>query len=168
MMTTTVSVSTVYHCSLERAFRTPMLCDLSKVHTGFLVMPRVTHTTDDADWGRPGSSKKVYVAASLTQKGGFASVDRVIERIENRYWKIRVDDFQAWMLGFHRFVGEWKTTEIAKDTIRVDYTYTLLSNIALLYTLQWLFAKTFWKTYMRRVLENVRTMAYNNEPYLFA
>jgi hypothetical protein len=46
-MTTTVQVSTIYECSLERAFKTPMLCDVSKVHTGYDIMPRVTHCTDD-------------------------------------------------------------------------------------------------------------------------
>ena len=47
-----VKTTAVYRCSLERAFKTPMLCDVSKVHTGFLLMPRVTHCTEDEDWGR--------------------------------------------------------------------------------------------------------------------
>src|SRR5690606_6704191 len=105
---------------------------------------------------RPGSSKKVHAAPSLTQKGGFASMDRVLERKEDRYWKIQVDDFQSWMLGFYKFVGEWETTELEPNKIRVDYTYSLYSNMPLLYPLNWIFAKTFWKVYMKRVLENVR------------
>lgn len=167
-MTTSVKVSTIYNCSLERAFKTPMLCDVSKVHTGYLVMPKVTHCTDDENWGQPGSSKKVFAAKSLTQKGGFVSVDNVIERVENKYWKIEVCDFQSWMLGFSKFTGEWQTTEIEKNKILIEYTYTMHSDIALLYPLNWLFTKTFWKTYMKRVLENVRQMAYNNEPYQYA
>lgn len=166
-MKTKIIVSTTYNCSLERAFKTPMLCDVSKVHTGYGIMPKVTHCTNDENWGQVGSTKKVCVAKSLTQKGGFASVDKVLERIENKYWKIEVSDFQSWMLGFSRFVGEWQTTEIEKDKILVDYTYTLHSDIVLLYPINWLFANTFWKTYMKRVLENVRQMAYNNEPYLY-
>ena len=67
-MITKVNVSTIYECSLERAFKTPMLCDVSKIHTGFVIMPKVTHTTDDKDWGKAGSCKKVYVAKSITQK----------------------------------------------------------------------------------------------------
>jgi hypothetical protein len=165
-MTSTVTVSTIYTCSLERAFKTPMLCDITKVHTGYGVMPKVTHCTDDKQWGKPGSSKKVYVAKSLTQKGGFASVDKVIERKENDYWKIEVSDFQAWMLGFYKFVGEWKTTELAPDSIQIDYTYTMHSK-GLLYPLNWLFTKLFWRTYMKRVLENIRKMAENKEPYLY-
>jgi len=76
-----VEVSTIYECSLERAFKTPMLCDVSKVHTGFGIMPRVTHCTEDENWCKPGYSKKVFVAKSFSQQGGFASVDKVIERI---------------------------------------------------------------------------------------
>lgn len=166
-MTTKIKVTTIYNCTLERAFKTPMLCDISKVHTGYGVMPKVIHCTDDENWGQPGSSKKVFVAGSISQKGGFASVDKVIDRIENKYWKIEVSDFQTWMLGFSKFVGEWQTTELETNKILIDYTYTLHSDATLLYPLNWLFAKTFWKIYMKRVLENIRKMAYSNEPYQY-
>lgn len=167
-MTTTVSIRTIFPCSLERAFKTPMLCDVSKVHTGYGIMPRVTHCTDDEHWGTPGSSKKVFVAASATQKGGFASVDNVLEREENVYWKIEVNNFQTWMLGFSRFVGEWRTTELAPNQIQVDYTYTMHSDVTALQPLNWLFAHMFWKTYMGRVAENIKQMAINGEPYRYA
>jgi hypothetical protein len=166
-METKVRVTKIYNCSLERVFKTPMLCDVSKVHTGYGIMPKVTHCKDDKNWGQPGFCKKVYVGKSLTQKGGFASVDKVIERIENKYWKIEVNEFQSWMLGFSKFVGEWQTTEIEKNKILVEYTYTLHSEIALLYPLNWLFAMTFWKKYMKRVLENVKRLADNNEVYKY-
>jgi hypothetical protein len=166
-MKSRITVTTIYNCSLERAFKAPMLCDVSKVHTGYGIMPKVTHCTDDEHWGQPGFSKKVFVAKSLSQKGGWASIDKVIERIENKYWKIEVSDFKSWMLGFSRFEGEWKTTELEPNKILVEYSYTLHSDIALLYPLNWLFAKTFWKTYMKQVLENVRQLAYNNEPYRY-
>ena len=166
-MITKVNVSTIYECSLERAFKTPMLCDVSKIHTGFGIMPKVTHTTDDKDWGKPGSCKKVYVAKSITQKGGFASVDNLIERKENQYWVIQVDNFQSWMLGFYKFVGKWKTTELKENEIQIDYTYHLYSKGFLLYPLCWIFGKAFWKIYMKRVLENIRKMAFNKEPYQY-
>jgi hypothetical protein len=166
-MKSKIKVTTIYNCSLERAFKTPILCDVSKVHTGYGIMPKVTHCTDDQNWGKPGYSKKVFVAKSLTHKGGFASVDKVIERVENKYWKIEVGEFQAWMLGFSSFVGEWQTTELESNKILIEYSYTLHSDIALLYPLNWLFANTFWKTYMKRVLENIRQLAYSNEPFLY-
>lgn len=162
-----VSVDTIYKCSLERAFKTPMLCDVSKVHTGYRIMPKVTHCTEDENWGKPGFSKKVFAAKSFTQPGGWASNDKVITRIENEYWKIEVSNFQSWMLGFTKFEGEWKTTELNPNEIKVDYTYTLHANTIALYPFNWLFAKLFWKKYMHQVLENIRKMAYNNEPYLY-
>jgi len=144
-----------------------MLCDVTKVHTGFIFSPRVTHTTDDKDWGKVGSSKKVFAAKSITQKGGYLFNDNIIERVENDYWKIQVDEFQSWMFGFHKFVGEWKTTQLEERKILVEYSYTLHANNPILYPINWLFVKTFWRIYMKRVLENIKEMAYNKEPYLF-
>lgn len=167
-MVFTTTVTTIYECSLERAFKTPMLCDISKVHTGYVVMPKVTHCAEDENWGKPGYSKKVFAAKSFTQKGGEVSLDKVIERIENEYWKIEVSDFKAWMLGFTKFVGEWRTTELEPNKILITYTYSLHAKSFLLYPLNWLFTKTFWRVYMKRVLENIRNMAYNKEPYLYS
>lgn len=162
-----ISVSAIFECSLERAFKTPMLCDVSKVHTGYGLMPKITGCTDDENWGKPGYIKKVFAGKSLTFKGGEVSTDKVIERVENKYWKIEVSDFKSWMLGFSKFTGEWQTTELAPGRIQVDYTYTLHAENAFLYPFNWLFAHAFWKTYMKKVLENVREMAYKEEPYLY-
>ncbi len=166
-METKVKITSLFNCSLERAFKTPMLCNVTKIHTGYGIMPRVTHTTEDTSWGKIGSSKKVFVAKLLTHKGGFGSVDNVVERIENKYWKIEINNFQAWMLGFYKFIGEWKTTELEKDKILIEYTYTLYSNNVLLYPINWIFTKTFWRIYMKHVLENVRQLTINNEPYQY-
>jgi hypothetical protein len=163
----TIKVSAIYECSLERAFKTPMLCDVSKVHTGFGIMPKVTHCTKDENWGKPGSTKKVFAAKSFTQKGGFVSVDTVIERVENKYWIIEVSDFQSWMLGFYKFTGEWKTTELQPNKILIDYTYILHSKTAVFYPLNWLFAQLFWRNYMKKVLENIRLLIRQNEPYMY-
>ena len=162
-----VKVSSIYECSLERAFKTPMLCDVTKVHTGYGLTPKVTHTTEDEDWGQIGSSKKIYVEKSIMQKGGYASMDRVLERVENKYWKIQVDEFQSWMAGFYKFIGEWKTTEKEKGKVLVEYSYSLFSNQPLFFPLNWIFAKIFWPIYMKRVLNNIRKMAYDEEPYLY-
>jgi hypothetical protein len=166
-MTFDITVKAIYNCSLERAFKTPMLCDVSKVHTGYGLMPKVTHCTEDENWGKPGYSKKVFVAKSISFKGGEASTDKVIERIENNYWKIEVSDFKSPILGFSKFVGIWKTTELEPNKILIEYTYTLHAEIAWLYPLNWLFTKTFWRIYMNRVIENIRKLAYENEPYLY-
>ena len=163
-----VHLSTTFHCTVQRAFKTPLLCDVTKVHTGFGLMPKVTHCTDDENWGQVGASKKVFVGKSPTQAGGFASVDTILERVENKYWKFEVSDFQSWMLGFTKFTGEWRTTELNQDEILVDYTYTLHAHNLLLFPLNYLFARLFWKRYMAQVLRNVQQLAKTNEPYQFA
>jgi hypothetical protein len=144
-----------------------MLCDVAKVHTGMGIMPRITGTSDEHNWGKPGGTKKAHAAKSFMQKGGYVSMDRVVERIENAYWKIEVYDFQAWFFGFYKFVGEWRTSEIGPNTIRIQYDYALHSDSPLFYPLNWLFAKVFWTRYMRQVLENVRKLAEGDEPYQY-
>jgi hypothetical protein len=164
-----IQIRTIYHCSLERAFRTPILCDVSKVHTGFAgLMPRVTHCTGDEHWGQPGHSKKIFTDKSLTQKGGWVFNDKVLERIENKYWKIEISDFQLPMYGLTRFTGEWECTELEAEKILITYTYTLHSTVALMYPLHWLFGHTLWRIYMKQVLENIRGLAMAKEPYLYA
>ena len=162
-----VSVETIYYCSLERAFKTGMLCNVAKVHTGYGPFPKVTHCPEDENWGKPGFSKKVHVAKTLFQKGGWATMDKVIDRVENEYWKIEVSEFQTWTMGFTKFVGEWSTKEGKPNEILINYTYTLYANNQLLYTFNWIISKTIWKTYMKHVLENIRYMIDDNEPYLF-
>ncbi len=95
-----------------------MLCDIAKVHTGFGLMPKVTHCEEDENWGKPGFEKKVFTAATLFQKGGWSSDDKVLERIENEYWKIEVSNFQFW-IWVSKFVGEWRTTQLEPKQILV-------------------------------------------------
>ena len=162
-----VSVKTHVTCSLQRAFKTPLLCDLSKIHTGYGVMPRVTHCTDDENWGLPGSTKKIMVAQSFTQNGGFAMVEKIVDRVENTYWKFELSEFQFWVVGFSKFTGEWQTTELGKNNILINYTYTLHGGQPILYPLQWLFAKLIWRPYMKRVLKNIRLLISNQEPFKY-
>ena len=35
------------------------------------------------------------------------------------------------------------------------------------YPLQWLFVKLFWRVYMKCVVENIRKMVDDKEPYLY-
>ncbi len=164
-MKSKVSVKTLYSCSLERAFKTPMLCDVSKVHTGFGMMPKVTHCTNDESWGKPGGSRKIHIAKNISFKGGESSLDTVIERIENKYWKIEVTDFKFGAMGFKKFVGEWAVMELEPNKVQVTYSYTMHSKYGILFPAHWLLTKTFWRTYMKRVLRIIHGLAQSNEPY---
>ena len=162
-----IQVESIFDCSLERAFKTPMLCDVRKVHTGFIFSPKVTGTTEDESWGQVGSSKKIHAAKSITHKGGYLFIDRVIEREENKYWKIQMDTFQSWMVGFDKFEGEWHTEVINANQVQVKYKYTFHAQNPIYFPLNWVFIHAFWRYYMKRVIANIKTMAYNEEPYLY-
>jgi hypothetical protein len=101
---------------------------------------------------------------SLFFKGGASSTDKVLERIENQYWKIEICDFKMWSFGFEKFQGEWFTKQIEEGNIEIVYKYTMFSNSPLLYPFQWLFTKIIWRNYMQHVLENIRTLIKNEAP----
>lgn len=163
----TVSIKKTICAELERAFKAPMLCDVTLVHTGYGIMPRVSGVSHDETWGKPGGSKRIYAEKSISQKGGFVSVDHVLERVENTRWKIRVDQFQSWMLGFYQFDGCWETKEMSPGKVEITYSYDLFARGMMLYLLQWAFAKLFWKQYMKRVFRNVEQLIQNKSPYLY-
>ena len=165
-MQTSTEIQTIFTCSLERAFKSPMLCDITRVHSGYFLLPKVTHCLDDADWGKPGGSRRMFMERSITFRGGEAALDTVLERKENVYWKIEINRFTFWMGGFKSFIGEWSTRQLAPDKIQILYRYTLVSDSKLLYPFHWIFTKTYWRLYMYHVLENVKELAYSNAPYL--
>jgi hypothetical protein len=165
-MRTKTEVTAIFDTTLERAFKSPMLCDITKVHTGYKVMPRVIHCTEDESWGQVGSSRKVFMGKSLIFKGGESLLDKVLERKENHYWKIEVCDFKFWILGFEKFQGEWITTELPNGKIQIRYIYTMFSNSKFFFPFQWLFTKIVWRNYMKHAIDNIRQLAINESPYL--
>lgn len=162
-----IRTTSIFNCSLERAFKAPILGDVTKVHTGYGLMPAVTITTNDKNWGKVGSIKNIYASKSLTFKGGEVSTDEIIERIENKYWKVEVGNFKSWMLNIWKFTFEWKTKQIEPNKIQINYNYTIHGKGILLIPLQWLFANVFYKKYMKQVLENVKKMAEGNESFQY-
>ena len=166
-MQTKTEITAIFETTLERAFKTPMLCDVSRIHSGYSVTPKVTHCTDDENWGKVGGSRKVFSEKYLISGGGESALDKVLERIENKYWKIEICDFKFGMFGFEKFQGEWITSQLPNDKVQVRYIYTMFSGGILFYPFHWLFTKTIWRNYMKHVLENVRQLAMNNSPYLY-
>lgn len=165
-MQSTAEITTTFETTLERAFRTPILCDITKIHTGHSITPRVTHCTEDEHWGKIGGTRKVFMAKTLAFKGGESSLDRVLERKENEYWKIEISDFKSPSMGFEKFQGEWFTKQLEDDRIQVRYKYTMFSSSAVLYPFHWLFTKLVWRNYMKNAMENIRVLTLEEAPYL--
>lgn len=165
-MQTTTEITTRFNTTLERAFKSPMLCDITKVHDGYGVTPKVTHCTEDETWGKVGGSRKVFMAKTLNFPGGESSLDKVLVREENKYWKIEISDFKTPSMGFEKFHGEWFTTQLQEGVVEVRYKYTMFSNSTLFYPFHWAFTKVVWKIYMRHALENIRMLTMSEAPYL--
>lgn len=165
-MQTTTKISATFDTTLERAFKSPMLCDITKVHTGYGITAKVTHCTEDENWGKIGGSRKVHLGKSLTVKAGETTLDKVLAREENHYWKIEICAFSSRMFGFEKFQGEWITTRQPDGKIHVQYVYSLFSNSLIFYPFHYLFTKLVWRIYMKHTLENVRKLAMNKSPYL--
>lgn len=158
---------TIYYCSLERAFKAPILGDVRKVHTGYGLMPAVTKTTNDENWGEVGAIKTIFAAKSWTFNGGEVSTDQILERIDNKYWKLEVGNFKSWMLNIYKFTFEWTCKELEPNKIQINYDYTIHGKGVVFIPFQWLFANLFYKRYMKQVLNNVRKMAEGSEPFIY-
>ena len=61
MLTTTAEITTIFDTDLERAFKSPMLCDVTRIHTGSFVTPKVTR-----------GSPKIHLGKTAPFKGGEA------------------------------------------------------------------------------------------------
>ena len=72
-----------------------MLCNVYKLQTGYGILPNVTQCTSGEHWRQSGFTKKVFVAKSVIQKGDLISLDKIIERKENKNYKFEVSEFQT-------------------------------------------------------------------------
>jgi len=145
-----------------------MLSDVTKIHTGYGMMPKVTHCTEDETWGQEGGSRIVHSAKNLFFKAGESALDTVLVRRENEYWKIEISAFKKWTMGFNKFQGEWATSDNGDGTVKVIYSYTLYAKNPLAFPVHWLFTKTIWRAYIKHALYNIKAMAEAGEPYVHA
>lgn len=167
-MKTTVEVQETFHCSLERAFKTPILGDATQFLVGYGPVPAVVKFTDDDTWGKPGGRRIPHSARNAASKGGEIGVDEVYIREENRYWKWGVAEFRQWSMGFTEFQGELFFKELAPDRIHVRWVYTLFSRSVLAYPFHWLFGTIFWKGQMKIAVRKMKDYAESKAPLLYA
>lgn len=167
-MKSSTTIKMIFNCSLESAFKTPMLSDVRKIHTGYSITPKVTHTTEDESWGKVGGSRKIFMEKNTFFPGGESGLDTVLERIENKYWKIEIGELKHVAFGIEKFQGEWMTREIEPNKIEVTYRYSVFSKNNLYYVFHWYLTNIIWRDYMKHAMKNIKVMAENNEPYLYS
>ena len=166
-MKTVIEVKATFNCSLERAFKTPILGDATQFLVGYGPVPAVEKFTEDNTWGKPGGTRIPLSVKSRFTKGGEVGLDEVYARDENRYWNWGVTDFRQWSMGFTEFKGEFFCEAVADHSVNVRWVYTLFSKGILAYPFHWFFGKVFWKGQMRIAIQNMKKYAESEAPFLY-
>ena len=167
-MKTIISVEGLFNCSLERAFKTPILGDATQFLVGYGIIPAVKKFTADETWGKPGGSRIPHAVKNVVSPGGEIGMDRVYVRDEFRYWKWGVTEFRQWSMGFTEFQGELFFTEIRSGEVHVRWVYTLHSTSWIAYPLHWLFGNIFWKGQMKIGIKKMKVFAESDAALLYA
>lgn len=166
-MKTIVSVEEHFNCSLERAFKTPILGDATRFLVGYGIIPAVVKFTEDETWGKPGGQRIPHSAKNLVSKGGEIGVDEIYVREENQYWQWGVAEFRQWSMGFTEFKGELFFQEEKDSLIQVRWVYTLYSKSIPAYPFHWLFGKVFWKGQMKVAIQKMKAYAESDAAFLY-
>ena len=147
-MKTKATVSAIFHSSLERAFKTPILGDVTKFLVGYGPVPAVVKITDDATWEKPGGTRIPSWSKELASNGGPIGIDQVYVQ-ENTYWEWG-GNFPAAQHGFHmEFRGQMSFTEQAPEQYGWRDLH-LVFPLVLAYPFHWFFTKVFWRGQMKR------------------
>lgn len=166
-MKVVISAKSTFNCSLERAFKTPILGDATKFLVGYGIIPAVVKFTKDRTWGKEGGQRIPHASKTLLFKGGEIGLDEIYTRDENKYWKWGVSKFYQWSMGFSEFQGELFFDEIEKGNIKVHWKYALHSNYKLAYPFHWLFGNLFWKRQMEIGILKMKEYAESNIEFLY-
>ncbi|MBT7652439.1 MAG: hypothetical protein HN563_03910 [Flavobacteriales bacterium] len=158
----------VFDCSLERAFKAPILGDATKFMKGYLFQPPVTGFEDDKTWGQINGKRHPITNGNLLVKKGRMFKDVILERIENKYWKWTIYDFEIKTLFFiSKAIGEWSIRALNNNKIEVTYTYTYYSKKSIYNALTLLLVKIQIKGIMKKALLGIKEQAQSNEPFIY-
>lgn len=153
-------LTTTFHCSLERAFRAPILGDATRFLGGYLLQPPVIGFEDDATWGRPGGVRYPVTAGNLFLRKGRTFRDVVLERVENVRWKWMIHDFYSPSFWFTtQGIGEWEVTELAEDRVAVLYRYTFTARAWWAWPMCFLYVRVQHRGMMRKALRGIQAQA---------
>ena len=166
-MNVTNTITETFKCSVDRAFKTPMLGDATKILISYGGMPLVSRFVKDETWGAAGGSRVPIahgVFALIMDELGF---DQIFVRDENRYWKWGVSKFGAVMFFCTENRGEWWVNDNHDGTISVTWKYTWFSRNIFTHPLNLLFVKLIWRNVMKNGMAAIKQMAENETPYIY-
>ena len=167
-MKVSFKINDVFDCSLERAFKAPILGDATKFMKGYLFQPPVTGFEDDKTWGQIDGIRYPINNGNLLVKKGRMFKDVILERVENKYWKWTIYDFEFKTLFFiSKAIGEWYVDAINENKIEVTYIYSYYSQNRLYRPLTWLLVNIQIRGIMKKAIKGIKEQALSNEPFIY-
>lgn len=164
-MKSNCTVTSELNCSLERAFKTPILGDATKFFPKYFGL---VGFADDETWGREGGSRIPLVKSVFRKIPKRTFFDQVIKREENKYWNWRISEFKNGLKFLAiKSEGEWFVSENKNGFINVKYSYTFTSKNKLIHPFTWYFTKIFWNFLMRKAIKQIKILAETEAPYIY-
>ncbi len=161
----TYMVSCTFNCSLEKAFKTPILGDATKILIGYGQYHIVLGFAKDDTWGIAGGSRVPIYNGTLFTRSGERGIDEIFERNENTYWRWGVKDFGGFFT--NRAIGEWFCSDNNNGTISIKWKYTWYSTNFFMRPINWLFVKFYWSNVMKNGMGKIKEMAESDAGYLY-
>ncbi len=153
-------IRATFRCSLERAFKAPILGDATQFLNGYRFQPGVIAFEEDATWGQPQGVRYPVTAGSLLVRKGRVCKDEILQRVENEYWQWTIYNFETNTLFFAtRAVGEWYVRQISPGIVDVRYVYTYDSRNWLTHPLNWAFGKVQMQGMMQKAIHGIQQQA---------
>jgi hypothetical protein len=164
----TNTVTGTFTCSIERAFRTPIHGDATKILYGFGPVPPVIGFAQDETWGKTGGTRIPLIKGNWMVKEGAFGLDEIFVRDELKYWKWGVRDLGPAMFFATHNEGEWWCTDHLNGTIGVKWKYTYYAKNIFTQIFNWLFVKLVWRKVMKNGLTGIQEMAEKDAPFLYS
>ena len=168
MASTKILIREIFNCSIERAYKSPILGDATKYLGGHLFQPPVIGFEDDETWGREGGYRYPITNGNLFLKRGRVFKDEILERVENEYWKWTIYNFEVNSLFFaEKAIAEWRVVRVSENKYEVEYSYDFYSKNIFLQPINWLFMQLQYKGMMKKALKGIKAFAESDQGFIY-
>jgi len=162
------TLSDKFYCSIDRAFKTPILGDATQFLNGYFLQPPVIGFEDDSTWGKTGGVRYPTTNGNILTPRGRLFTDKIIVRDENKIWQWIIYDFKVPLMFFaEKAMGEWEVVEEKENNIAVSYCYTFYSKNSFYHLFTILFVAMQWKGMMKKALKAIKKQAESYEPLIY-
>ena len=162
------TVEATFKCSIERAFKTPILGDATQILTGYWIIPAVSGFKDDESWGHVGGHRIPLSHGNWLVRAGSQGYDEILVREENKYWKWQISEFTSFSMFFTiRATGELFFKEVAANQVQVKWVYTFKSRNLLYHPLTWCFTRILWLPLMQQGILKMKRMTEANAGLIY-